>query len=743
MHHPRRRRRSLPGITAEGTAFNQPDTQWMYLRLLTYAQRLLDSYNRTEVLLGFVLDLLEGEQRRIVVSTIEPEASKGDDDARLFRLLHDPERLCIELWDIMERRHAHSSTAQVWIQLLHCIANQFPQNESGNGFHDYSILLDAHTYSVELASIKDLFDLTPDEVEIVVICYLSGQCGSFENLCETEVKLNHLKLIAICAGIDVPEIASLLDRRGTLIGNGIIAYYEDCPGWQYVLTDPIVDYISGHLPEGLASRFAKRNRDPVFDIHSFGVPDRSLRILEALLSSDHPANVLLYGAPGTGKTEFAKTLGRICGKKTWFFEFDGDPEPWELLVALQVAARTVSVRDSVLVIDEADWLLNTGLSLFGSRKRPEKGMINLFLDSCPAHVVWITNNVQWMADSIRRRFSYSIKFKHLNRHQKAALWSGILENHPLRGHISHEAINRLTEFNTNAGNISDALNIASLLPTENITPFDLEQYLFDIMKRQERLQTGRETKIKAVSFKCYDPSVLNTDVDVQSLLATLKNYLEMNIRSESGIQFGCKLLFWGDPGTGKTAFARHIARELGREIVLKRASDLLSMWVGETEKNIRDVFEEAENEGSVLLIDEADSFFRKREYASAYWVVTQTNELLTQIESFSGILICCTNLLDSLDGAVLRRFNWKVEFKPLTGKAALRLVKRYFPDVRFSSHDSEDIAALGDLTPGDIYTVWEGMKMRSDGKPRSEDVVQALASEIRYRNKSKERTIGF
>ncbi len=105
-----------------------------------------------------------------------------------------------------------------------------------------------------------------------------------------------------------------------------------------------------------------------------------------------------------------------------------------------------------------------------------------------------------------------------------------------------------------------------------------------------------------------------------------------------------------------------MAQELGRECVIKKASDLLSPFVGETEKNIAKAFYTAEKQGHILVIDEADSFIYSRESAIRSWEVTQVNEFLTQLETFRGICICTSNRRTSMDAAAMRRFSFKVPF---------------------------------------------------------------------------------
>ena len=128
------------------------------------------------------------------------------------------------------------------------------------------------------------------------------------------------------------------------------------------------------------------------------------------------------------------------------------------------------------------------------------------------------------------------------------------------------------------------------------------------------------------------------------------------------------LCFHGPPGTGKTALAEHIAQALGKPLLVRQASDLMSKYVGETEQNMARMFEEAQTESAVLLLDEADSFLRSRQRAERTYEVTEVNEMLQGMERFAGLFICTTNLFDELDEAALRRFTFKVRFKPLTAE---------------------------------------------------------------------------
>ena len=150
--------------------------------------------------------------------------------------------------------------------------------------------------------------------------------------------------------------------------------------------------------------------------------------------------------------------------------------------------------------------------------------------------------------------------------------------------------------------------------------------------------------------------------------------------TKAELEGGCAtMLFYGPPGTGKTALARHIAKTLGRECLVKRASDLLNCYVGNTEKNIARAFREAEKKEAVLVIDEADTFIFSRDTAQRSWETSQVNEFLTNLEECRCFCICTTNRLDDLDSAALRRFSYKVEFTWAKQSRSWHFITRSWP----------------------------------------------------------------
>ena len=144
----------------------------------------------------------------------------------------------------------------------------------------------------------------------------------------------------------------------------------------------------------------------------------------------------------------------------------------------------------------------------------------------------------------------------------------------------------------------------------------------------------RRLPLRNTTHTKYNLDLINAKINLDKLIAGLKT-------TPSSI-----FCFYGPAGTGKSELARYIVDEIKMPVSVKRASDILSAWLGESEKNIAEMFSEAREQYALLVLDEADSFLADRRDAQRSWEVSQVNEFLTQIEAFEGIFVCTTNLMD-------------------------------------------------------------------------------------------------
>lgn len=171
---------------------------------------------------------------------------------------------------------------------------------------------------------------------------------------------------------------------------------------------------------------------------------------------------------------------------------------------------------------------------------------------------------------------------------------------------------------------------------------------------------------------------------------------------------GFNILLSGVPGGGKSEFVNYLGQRLGRKVIVKMGSDILSRYVGDTEKSIREAFEEAEEENAILFLDEIDGVMQNRASAAAGWEVSQVNEILCRMEHFRGIMIGATNFRDNLDPAVLRRFTYKLEFGYLEPKGKSIFFDRVFKSP-LTDAEKFRLDSIPNLTPGDFRTVSQSL----------------------------------
>ncbi|MDD3500505.1 MAG: ATP-binding protein, partial [Sulfurovum sp.] len=206
-----------------------------------------------------------------------------------------------------------------------------------------------------------------------------------------------------------------------------------------------------------------------------------------------------------------------------------------------------------------------------------------------------------------------------------------------------------------------------------------------------------------------------------------------------------RIIFYGSAGTGKTMTAMSLAKTLKRPILSFDCSKILSMYVGESEKNVRRIFDEFKELSQkakvepILLLNEADQFLSSRTEGTGSSADKMHNQMqnifLEQIERFEGILIATTNLLGNIDKAFSRRFNYKIEFKKPGKRQRLRLWQFMLPENADYTEDF-DVQALAahDLTGGQINLIIKNtaykVAVREESIFSSQDFLEEIEKEL-------------
>jgi transitional endoplasmic reticulum ATPase len=432
-------------------------------------------------------------------------------------------------------------------------------------------------------------------------------------------------------------------------------------------------------------------------------------------------NILLHGAPGTGKTEFVKSLGAHVGYPVHFVgEKNGkgtELQRQERVAALTLVNAIGATADKMIVaVDEADDLFAGVDEDNAATRHGSKVFMHRLVERTRAPTVWIVNDAELLGPAVVRRMNLVVRFPQPNE----AVRSKMVERIAVRENFAVEErfLGRLASLSAPPALIENAIRSAARIRGSGDDALEILGAGIRAM--------GTNEIVSAPAPIGFDPSLSRADIDLVDLTKRIRN------APSRALSFCLS----GPPGTGKSAYARHLAAELGLEAIEKRYSDLVSCYVGDSEKAIAAAFAEAADSAAFLILDEADSLLRDRASARHSWEITQVNEMLTWMERHPLPFACTTNAPELMDPATIRRFLFKVNFQSMdAGQVAAAFRKA------FRSDAPKSILTLETLTPGDFAVVARKAEALGEHDPRH--LARWLEEEAAAKPEGKKVRMGF
>ncbi len=595
----------------------------------------------------------------------------------------------------------------------------------------------SHALGLNEAEIAVLKFATAANVELV----LKDALGMLTELDRRYV----FQLIATALGVSEDDVRAALSRQGILARSGILALRQR----EHYNGDRLFELLNDDLPallvdpdtclEDVLRTVVTQAAQPSLQLADFPHLQPQLSHMLSYLQETHRnsrcgVNVLLYGPPGTGKTELARLVAKRLNVS--LFEVsstDGDGDPAntsERLRALMLAQACLKNAPNLLLFDEVEEVFQGDASHFDREHTAKrKAWLNRQLERNEVPTIWVTNSVRELDPAYARRFDVVMEVPVPPRdHREKIILSQtgkFLSAPVLRALSEHTQLSPAV--------VARAARVAQAPARTKAAKAAVPATLLNLVNQTLKVQglAPVEEPHTFDLFNQYSLQHLNPDVPLDGLVSRLTQHPRG------------RFCLYGPPGTGKSAFVRWVAQQLNKPLLLRRASDLLSQWVGGNEKNLAHAFEQAKRDDAVLLIDEVDTFLQPRENAVRGWEVSMVNEMLTQMESFHGLMFATTNLMQGMDAAAMRRFDVKVHLRAPTAEQLHSLLAKVARELGLDAPSLQACQPLVNLgiTPGDVAAVVRRQVFVPVATVM--DLLEAVLNEGRFKPDCAQRAMGF
>ncbi len=535
-----------------------------------------------------------------------------------------------------------------------------------------------------LEALARSFGLSPFERDAVLLCFAVDEDPEFATLCaylQDDVNARcatpHLVLSLLCqtrehresARVALVPSAPLRRFRLLTLGEGSAGQSS----WPLRIDERIADYVRGinRIDESVVYLVRPVPSAPMAGAHRELV-DQLVRWAEAATGQPWPP-FHLTGPAGAGKKAIASEFCARAGLQLYTFDLRRLPlQDAERHPSLHVMEREAVLSRIALYVDTADFDPADRLLTAAARDWIERY----------GGVLFIGGRERWHT----QRQMLHIAVPKLDAAEQRELWTRSLQG--IANSVDGQIHAIVQQFDLGPSAIPQAVNSAVAKARSRSGDFRLAaEDLWQACREQVGWQLG---SLAQRLTPCYTWDDIVLPDDLMRQLREIADQVAARSQVYEHWGFGARLprgrgigaLFSGPSGTGKTMAAEILANHLRLDLYRIDLAGVVSKYIGETEKNLRNVFDAAERSGAILFFDEADALFGKRsEVKDSHdrYANIEVNYLLQRMEDYRGLAILCTNRRSALDRAFLRRLRFLVEFPFPDGENRRLIWQKVFP----------------------------------------------------------------